>query len=169
MSTKQSIRQQLELAAAGFPADESCFFFYDWFCKDKALPLKSKLLLGKVRKFLKIFPTIDIDRTYLFFKNNCPCNGSLYDDFRICDLESGDVIYTVIPSSGHRGKGAELWGRENDFKGPILEADSWKELLAKMRLHKPEQKAIEAVVEPTPAQEVLITEAGESETVAVAA
>ena len=59
------------------------------------------------------------------FKNNCPCNGSLYDDFRICDVKTGEVIYTIVPSDGFKktkGK-AIVWGRENDFEEPchILE------------------------------------------------
>ena len=67
------------------------------------------------------------ETTYVFFKNNCPCCGSLYDDFRICDIETGDVIWTVIPSSGFDGK-AKLWGRENDFEMPIIDG-SWKDIV----------------------------------------
>ena len=48
-----------------------------------------------------------------------PEYGPLYDDFRICDVETGNVIYTVTPKSGHSGE-AEIWGKENDFKCPIV-------------------------------------------------
>jgi hypothetical protein len=101
--------------------------WYDWFCRDESLRNKTYKLALKVKYFAKS-SRIDIDKTYVFFKNNCPCNGSLYDDFRFCDIESGDVIYTIIPSSGHSSKKgqAEIWGRENGFEGPLFEG-SWKE------------------------------------------
>jgi hypothetical protein len=87
--------------------------------------------MPKVRKFIAKM-NIDIDKTYVFFKNNCPGYGSLYDDFRICDIESGDVIYTVAPSLGYpKRKGeAEIWGRENNFDKPLKTAPSWSQLLA---------------------------------------
>lgn len=47
--------------------------------------------------------------------------------FRICDLETGDVIFAVVPKYGHTSKKgvAEIWGRENDFDDPLYEGD-WK-------------------------------------------
>ena len=46
-------------------------------------------------------------------------NGPLYDDFRICDIETGNVIYTVIPKSGHSGL-AEVWGKQNEFQSALI-------------------------------------------------
>ena len=54
-------------------------------------------------------------------------SGPLYDDFRICDVETGDVIWTVTPKCGHSGK-AEVWGRQNDFKGPIAVGTNMNEI-----------------------------------------
>jgi hypothetical protein len=102
--------------------------WYDWFCKDSSLPKKSEQLLKKLQA-ISASTKFDSHATSVFFKNNCPLNGSLYDDFRICDLESGDVIYTIVPSSGfkaNKGK-AELWGKENDFKEPIIEG-RWQDI-----------------------------------------
>lgn len=96
--------------------------WYDWFCRDSSLAGKTKALGKKVIQLSKS-PRFDANKTYVFFKNNCPCRGPLYDDFRICDRESGDVLYTVVPKSGHTGK-AEVWGRPNDFKEPLVEG-SW--------------------------------------------
>ena len=90
--------------------NDECYNFYDWFCKDSSLQNKSWNLMKKVKTFLKHNPQIDILETYVFFKNNCPMNGPLYDDFRICD-ENG-VLFTVIPKCGHTGK-AEIWGKND--------------------------------------------------------
>jgi hypothetical protein len=118
-----SLRQQLEAFDKDIILDSSgneneCFNFYDWFCKDKALKAKAEKLFKQTKLFVKKF-NIDIDKHYVFFKNNCPVNGPLYDDFRICDIETGDVIYNVTAKSGHSGQ-AEIWGRENGFKEKLF-------------------------------------------------
>ena len=102
--------------------------WYDWFCKESSLNAKTKSLGAKL-KGIADSKKFDNEKCYVFFKNNCPMSGPLYDDFRICDIESGDVIYCVIPKSGHTGK-AEVWGKENDFNGAIAVFDTWKELKA---------------------------------------
>lgn len=109
--------------------DTSCFYFYDWFCKKSSLEKKAKSLMPKVIKFVKI-KGIDLNNTEVFFKNNCPMVGKLYDDFRISDKD-GNLLYTVVPSCGHkRTQGeAELWGIDNQFEKPIIKAKNWKELL----------------------------------------
>jgi hypothetical protein len=101
--------------------------WYDWFCRDTSLVGKTRSL-GKKVKQIANSSKINADAMYVFFKNNCPLFGSLYDDFRIADMETGDVIYTITPRSGHTGK-AEVWGRENNFKGPLVEG-SWKDVKA---------------------------------------
>jgi hypothetical protein len=126
-----NLKKQLEQFEKGFFLDSNgriswCFNFYDWFCKDTSLQRKARALYPKVKKFLKANPQINTEEVYVFFKNNCPMSGPLYDDFRICD-EDG-VIYTVIPKCGHSGK-AEIWGKENDFKGPLKVADTFSGLL----------------------------------------
>jgi hypothetical protein len=131
MNKQHTLRQQLESFERNEWVGSHCFYFYDWFCKKTSLERKAKSLMPKVRKFIAKM-NIDIDKTYVFFKNNCPGYGSLYDDFRICDIESGDVIYTVAPSLGYpKRKGeAEIWGRENNFDKPLKTAPSWSQLLA---------------------------------------
>ena len=67
---------------------------------------------------------------YVFFKNNSPCFGKLYDDFRFCDMETGDVIYTICPAVGYTetfGQ-SEVWGKENDFEEAIV-AGTWNDVL----------------------------------------
>ena len=98
----------------------NCYGFFDWFCKTESLKNKAKSLFSKVKSVARS-DKFDPTKTYVFFKNNCPCSGKLYDDFRICDIETGKVLYTVTPKNGHNGE-AEIWGVDNDFEYPLL----WK-------------------------------------------
>jgi hypothetical protein len=99
--------------------------WYDWFCRDTSLAAKTQSLGKKVVQLMKS-EKIDIENNYAWFKNNCPMSGPLYDDFRIADMETGNVIYTIVPRSGHTGK-AEVWGRENNFDGPLVQG-KWKDV-----------------------------------------
>jgi len=128
---KATLKQQLESFENGviLSSDgkvDTCQNFYDWFCSDKALKAKSEKLFKMVKRWVK-YRNTDTEKVYVFFKNNCPANGPLYDDFRICDVETGDVIWTVTPKCGHSGK-AEVWGRQNDFKGPIVVGTNMNEI-----------------------------------------
>jgi hypothetical protein len=112
---KTTLAEQLNAFASGRIIDSEgsendCFNFYDWFCKDSSLERKAKALFPKVKKFIAANPEIDILSTYVFFKNNCPGAGSLYDDFRICNDD--EVIFTVIPKCSHSGQ-SEIWGRNS--------------------------------------------------------
>ena len=102
--------------------------FYDWFCKDTSLATKSKTLINKFKQ-ISTSTKFDLAKTSLLFKNNCPGVGTLYDDFRIIDAITRDVMYTVIPSSGftsNKGK-SEVWGKENNFEQPLI-TGTWKEV-----------------------------------------
>lgn len=129
-----TLKQQLEAFEQGKFLDSEgqeswCYNFYDWFCTDKALKAKSEKLFKMVKRWVKKRNT-DTDKVYVFFKNNCPMNGPLYDDFRICDIETGDVIWTVIPKSSHSGL-AEVWGRQNDFESPIVTGKNMNKIFEK--------------------------------------
>ena len=103
-------------------------WWYDWFCKDTSLEKKGEALIKKL-KLIANSTKFENEKCYVFFKNNCPVFGSLYDDFRICDIATGDVVFTIIPKSGHdsdHGVG-QVWGRENNFNGPLFEG-SWKDI-----------------------------------------
>jgi hypothetical protein len=129
MKKEITLREQIEAFQndKSFPGDMShCYNFYDWFCKDEALKGKAEKLMPKVIKFAKKM-NIDLDKHYVFFKNNCPMSGSLYDDFRICDIQTSEVVYNVTPQSGHSGL-AEVYGRENNFQSPLFEGQSWSEM-----------------------------------------
>ena len=137
---KTTLRQQLEAFDNGTTMDSDgqinsgTFNFYDWFCSDKALENKSMKLFKQVKTFIKHHPEINLDTHYVFFKNNCPMIGSTYDDFRICDIEGGNVQFTVTPSRVIKKSGretikiSEMWGRSNDFKQPLKEANTFTQL-----------------------------------------
>jgi len=134
MTRTTNLADQLNAQANGLIIDsqgqnDECYNFYDWFCKDSSLRNKSWKLMKQVKTFLKHNPQIDLLEHYVFFKNNCPGRGPLYDDFRICNIETGNVVFTVIPKCGHSGL-AEIWGRENDFKGPIKTAKTFSKLFS---------------------------------------
>ena len=132
---KTTLKQQLEAFNQGKFIDSNgneswCYNFYDWFCKDTSLKNKSEKLFKTVKRWVEKRNT-DTDKVYVFFKNNCPMNGPSYDDFRICDVETGDVIYTVIPKSGHSGL-AEVWGRQNEFQGALITGKNMNEIFKRI-------------------------------------
>lgn len=108
--------------------------WYDWFCRDTSLPYKTKVLTQRLRGLLKAAAgKIDLDKHYVFFKNNCPMNGSLYDDFRICNIATGEVVYCIVPSSGFTSRAgqAELWTNVNgEFMNVLPRGASFKDLKA---------------------------------------
>lgn len=102
--------------------------WWDWFCKESSLINKGRSLLQKLNQIADS-KKIDADKTYVWFKNHCPGNGTLYDSMSISDIETQNVIYCIIPKSGHEcdeGK-ARLYSRENDFETPVVEG-TWKDI-----------------------------------------
>ena len=127
MTNRITLKQQLEAFDRGIILDSDggksdCCNFYDWFCDNASLKNKSIKLFKQVKRWVK-FRNTDTEKVYVFFKNNCPGSGSLYDDFRICDIETCDVIWTITPKCGRSGK-AEVWGRANEFNEAIAVADN---------------------------------------------
>ena len=108
-----------------FPSDH-CYGFYDWFCKDSALKNKAKVLWNKAKSLVRS-KKFDPGKCYVFFTNHYPCSGDLYDDFRICDAETGNILYTVSPKNPNGD--ADVWGVDNDFEYPWVEG-TWREVRA---------------------------------------
>ena len=99
--------------------------WYDWFCKTSSLHNRGITLLRKL-KSIKNTTKFNKETTYVWFKNNCPCRGGLYDDFRIADKETGDVLYTIVPKNVEYEE-TEVWGRENNFDKPLVKG-TWKDV-----------------------------------------
>ena len=125
---KENLKKQIENYKNGMYKKEN-ETWYDWFCKESSLPGKTEKLFKKILKILPSYK-IDPEKTYVFFKNNCPMNGSLYDDFRICDITTGDVLFTVTPKQGfaHKKNVSEVWGGQNNFEGPLV-SGTWKDVV----------------------------------------
>ena len=102
--------------------------WYDWFCKDESLVNKTKRM-GYIVKQFKDGGKLNLDKMYVWFKNNCPLAGPLYDDFRIADIESGDTLFTIQINCFREEKRYTVYGKKNDFDIPLFNTDSIKELV----------------------------------------
>jgi hypothetical protein len=136
MSSKLNFKAQFAAFKANSEewVDDNNYFFWDWFCSDKAIKIKSKLLMTKADKVMSKLG-LDPEKYYVTFKNNCPMSGKLYDSFQICTYdEKGDVVIWCAPSLGYTNKQgmAELVDfrepADNEMKAKTLTAWSWKEL-----------------------------------------
>lgn len=107
--------------------------WYDWFCKDSSL-LRKTQRMGRIIAKLNQGGKVDLASCYVWFKNNCPLNGPLYDDFRFADLETGEVQFTIQLDCCWNNHKYVVWGRREKGKEfnhdkPLFETDSVKELV----------------------------------------
>ena len=72
---------------------------------------------------------VDLDNWYVWFKNNCPLNGPLFDDFRFASRENGEVQFTIQIDCCWNNHKYCVYGRKNGFKEPLFECDKVKELV----------------------------------------
>ena len=103
--------------------------WYDWFCKDGSLANKTKRM-GNIVKQFKDAGKLNLDKMYVWFKNNCPLVGPLYDDFRITDIESGDTLFNIQINCFREEKRYTVYGKKNDFDTSLFDTDSSKELMS---------------------------------------
>jgi hypothetical protein len=106
--------------------------WYDWFCKDSSLARKTQIMGGIIRQ-IKAGGKVDLNNWYVWFKNNCPLNGPLYDDFRFADIATGDVVFTIQINCCWNKHRYAVYGRAPDGEGhwdePLFETDSVLELV----------------------------------------
>lgn len=129
--------------------------WFDWFCCDRNLHGRLIKMASKVKKFVETNNKLPIserkfnpETSYVFFKNNQPMSGGTYDDFRICDMKSGNVIFTVVAGRiktntrypiGRSRKGvlqfakmsvSEIWGEQKGKEGfQQLAEGTWTECI----------------------------------------
>ena len=106
--------------------------WYDWFCKDSSLANKTKKM-GNIVRQVKRGGKVNLDDWYVWFKNNCPLNGPLYDDFRFASLKTGDVQFTIQINCCWNKHRYAVYGRTPDGEGhwdePLFESDNLKDLV----------------------------------------
>jgi hypothetical protein len=79
---------------------DDCWSFYDWFCSEGSLEKRAKKFLPKLQ-FLVDQKLIDGDSHCVWFKNNMPVVGSIYDDMRISKLDDeGTYVMGLTPRTG---------------------------------------------------------------------
>lgn len=91
--------------------------WYDWFCRDEALAGRLKKLSSVV---LGIRAPFILDHYYVWFKNNCPLNGPLYDDVRFEPLvgERDGKYFLVSLDSPHEPAKWTLYTERYGYDAP---------------------------------------------------
>lgn len=128
-----------EFLANPMATENDCFGFFDWFCRDKSLKRKMLALKGKVA-FLVKSGLIDGDKNYVIFKNNCPGYGELYDDLRVIDIETDEMVCGLAPKLGYdepkyKGK-CEFWTFDDEGKLVEKYFDNYKTFKAAVKSGK---------------------------------
>ena len=111
--------------------------WYDYFCRIDSLKSRFDKLAPKVVEIAKS-PMVDIENTYVFFKNNCPAVGPLYDSFSICDIDTNKVLFWVgYVKKGCYGDTRCGWDVDADINGEwqsVLEYAKWTDVKKYFRI-----------------------------------
>lgn len=147
MLDELSVRQWQEQFRAGAFERSDCATqcragWYDWFCHDHALAGRLKKI-GRV--VMGITDPFILDNYYVWFKNNCPLNGPLYDDARFEPLsgERGGKYFVVSLDSPHEREKWALVTERYGFDAPEFDCRDIREMVKYINSIGPElQKGI---------------------------
>ncbi len=102
--------------------------WYDWFCQVESLAGRLKQIAPVV---MGITDPFILDNFYVWFKNNCPLNGPLYDDARFEPLsgERGGNYFLVIKDSPHEKSKWTLYTERYGFQEPEFQCGNVREMI----------------------------------------
>ena len=133
MSKNISVRQWQTLYRMGAFNGKDRFVqieagWYDWFCRDEFLAGRLKKIAPVV---LGITDSFILDNFYVWFKNNCPLNGPLYDDVRFEPLsgERGGKYFMVAKDSPHEKAKWVLYTERYGFQEPEFQCGNVREMV----------------------------------------
>ena len=94
--------------------------WYDWFCRDESQSTYS----GITDPFI-------LDNYYVWFKNNCPLNGPLYDDVRFEPLsgERSGKYFMVTKDSPHEKAKWVLYTERYGFQEPEFQCGNVRDMI----------------------------------------
>ena len=154
-----SVRQwQEQFRAGAFAASDvatQCKAgWYDWFCQDHALAGRLKKI-GRV--VMGITDPFILDNYYVWFKNNCPLNGPLYDDVRFEPL-SGDrngKYFVVSLDSPHEREKWALVTERYGFDAPEFDCRNIRDIVRYINRIGPELQ--QGIIPPFIAEKDAVT------------
>lgn len=159
MPDELSVRQWQEQFRAGdFNAQDrytQCAAgWYDWFCQDSALAGRLKKI-GRV--VMGITDPFILDNYYVWFKNNCPLNGPLYDDARFEPLsgERGGRYFVVSLDSPHERMKWALVTERYGFDAPEFDCRNIRDMIRYVNSIGPELR--QGIIPPFIAEKDAVT------------
>lgn len=159
MPDELSVRQwQEQFRAGAFNAQDrytQCKAgWYDWFCQDHALAGRLKKI-GRV--VMGITDPFILDNYFVWFKNNCPLNGPLYDDVRFEPLsgERGGKYFVVSLDSPHEREKWALVTERYGFDAPEFDCRNIRDMIRYVNSIGPELQ--QGIVPPFIAEKDAVT------------
>ena len=85
--------------------------WFDWFCDDFLLSTKTKIM-GEIISQIRPGGKVDLQNTFVWFKNNAPIEGPLFDDFRIADIKTEESLFVTQIDCPWNKKKYVVYGRK---------------------------------------------------------
>ena len=159
MPDEISVREWQEKFRAGaFSAQDSytqCEAgWYDWFCRDEALAGRLKKI-GRV--VMGITDPFILGNYYVWFKNNCPVSGPLYDDVRFEPLvgERNGKHFVISLDSPHERMKWSLTTERFGYGTPEFECGDVREMTRYINSIGPELQ--QGIIPPFVAEKDAVT------------